>query len=508
MNQPTNTLRARCVDLDTRDHPVAILRKDSPVCRSEGFAAHARIRLRSEHADIIARLYQTGTELLGLDEIGLSTHAWQTLQVRDGDRLHVTHPPPVQSVHAVRGKVFGRRLSVDALQRIMRDIVRGRFDEIELAMFLTAIAARALDHEELVALTEAMVDVGERLHWNRASLMDKHCVGGLPGNRTTPLVVAIVAANGLAIPKTSSRAITSPAGTADTMEMLAPVNLDLGTMRRVVESEGGCIIWGGSVRLSPVDDILIRIARVMDLDAEAQLVASVLSKKIAAGATHLVLDLPVGETAKVRNDEQGDALAERLRATAGAFGIETRAILTDGRQPVGRGIGPALEARDLLAVLRREHGHPEDLRERALTLAAALLEMGGAAESGGGQALAAETLDSGAAWDKFVAICEAQGGMRTPPESNHRHVVEAPAAGQVKSFDNRRLARVAKLAGAPGAPAAGLECHVRLGDRVEAGQPLYTLHAETRGELAYAQEYADAQNHDNGRIVVLASDSK
>ena len=508
MNRPANTVRARCVDLDTRDHPIAILRKDSPVCRSEGFDAHARIRLRSDHADIIARLYQTGAELLDVDEIGLSTHAWKTLQVRDGDPLHVTHPPPIQSIRAVRGKVYGRRLSSEALHRIMRDIVRGRYDEIELAMFLTAIAARALDHDELVALTESMVDVGERLQWHRPKLMDKHCIGGLPGNRTTPLVVAIVAANGLVIPKTSSRAITSPAGTADTMETLAPVNLDLGTMRRVVEAEGGCVVWGGSVGLSPVDDMLIRVARVMNLDAEAQLVASVLSKKIAAGATHLVLDLPVGDTAKVRTEEQADGLARRLCSTAGAFGIETRAILTDGRQPVGFGIGPALEARDVVSVLKREAGYPEDLRERALTLAALILEMGGAAEAGGGEALAAESLDSGAAWRKFVAICEAQGGMREPPQSNHRHVVEAFGKGRVKAFDNRRLARVAKLAGAPAAPAAGLECHVRLGDWIEPGQPLYTVHAETRGELSYAREYVDRQNHDNGLIVILEPETE
>lgn len=508
MSPSTNDLRVRCLDLETGDHPLAIVRKDSPVVRSEGFGAHARIRLESPRADIVARMYTTGAAVLQLDEIGLSTGAWKALQVRDGDALHVSHPPPVQSTHAVRGKVYGRRLSTESLQRIMRDIARGRYDEVELAMFLTAIAARALDDEELVGLTGAMVEVGDRLRWDLAMLMDKHCIGGLPGNRTTPLVVAVVAANGLYIPKTSSRAITSPAGTADTMEMLAPVNLDLGTMRRVVEAEGGCIVWGGSVRLSPVDDILIRVARVMDLDAEAQLVASVLSKKIAAGATHLVLDLPVGTTAKVRSPDEASALADRLCATAGAFGLEARALLTDGNQPVGRGIGPALEARDVLAVLRRESGYPEDLRDRALALAAVLLEMGGAAEEGHGLELAARTLDSGAAHEKFEAICTAQGGRRTPPTSKHRFVVEAPLGARIKGFDNRRLARVAKLAGAPGAPASGLECHVRIGDRVDRGDPLYTIHAETRGELSYAREYAGRQSDHNGRIVILEPDAE
>jgi len=491
------------MDLDTRDRPIAILRKDSPLCRSEGFTAHARIRLESARGEVIVELFQTGSELLDADQIGLSTAAWEKLQVRDGDELHASHPRPLESVHHVRGKVFGRPFSADALHAIMRDVVRGRYDEIELAMLLTAIAARALDDEELVSLTGAMVDVGERLEWDRPVRMDKHCVGGLPGNRTTPLIVAIVAANGLVIPKTSSRAITSPAGTADTMEMLAPVNLDLGSMRRVIEREGGCVVWGGSVRLSPVDDMLIRVARVMDLDAEAQLVASVLSKKIAAGATHLVLDVPVGDTAKVRSESEAKTLAERLQATASAFDLKTRILMTDGRQPVGRGIGPALEAHDVLAVLQGEEHQPLDLRDRSVRLAAELLEMAGAAEPGRGRSLAEETLRSGAAWRKFKGICEAQGGLRTPPVARAREPVSAQCAGVVGLFDNRRLGRVAKLAGAPAAPAAGVELHVHLGDRVEAGEPLYTIHAETRGELEYAREFAG----NNGDIIRLDPES-
>src|SRR6185295_11844581 len=149
-----------------------------------------------------------------------------------------------------------------------------------------------------------------------------------------------------------SRAITSPAGTADTMETMAPVELDLVTLRRVVESEGGCVAWGGAMGLSPTDDILIRVERVLDLDGEGQLVASILSKKIAAGATHLVLDLPVGPTAKVRSRENAQSLSHTLVGVAREFGIEAQAIVSDGLQPVGRGIGPALEARDVLAVLQ------------------------------------------------------------------------------------------------------------------------------------------------------------
>ncbi|HNC70432.1 MAG TPA: thymidine phosphorylase, partial [Pseudomonadales bacterium] len=305
----------------------------------------------------------------------------------------------------------------------------------------------------------------------------------------TPIVVAIATACGLTMPKTSSRAITSPAGTADTMETLAPVTLSFEQMRHVVESEGGCIAWGGSVSLSPSDDIVIRVERALDLDSEGQLVASVISKKVAAGATHVLIDMPVGPTAKVRHENMARRLAAQLVETGTALGMQVSVLRTDGIQPVGRGIGPALEARDVLRVLRCDPAAPPDLRERALMLAAALLELGGAAAAGEGIGRAAATLDSGAAWRKFQAICNAQGGMREPPLARHRHPVVAERSGVLAHINLRSLAKAAKLAGAPADKAAGIEMHVRLGEDVERGQPLFTMHADTLGELHYALDF-------------------
>lgn len=345
-----------------------------------------------------------------------------------------------------------------------------------------------------------MTQAGDQLSWPMRPIADKHCVGGLPGNRTTPIVVAIAAACGLVMPKTSSRAITSPAGTADTMETLAPVDLDIPAMRRVVEREGGCVVWGGAVRLSPADDTLIRVERALDLDSEGQLVASVLSKKVAAGSSHLVLDLPVGPTAKVRSASAAAALSQNLTAVAEAFGLETRIVTTDGSQPVGRGIGPALEARDILAVLQGRSEAPPDLRQRAIALAGALLELAGSASPGKGEEIATRALLDGAAWTKFQRICEAQGGMRVPPVASYREPVLASRAGRIAAIDNRRLAKVAKLAGAPDDKAAGVELHVALGAAVAAGEPLYTVHSEAPGELTYSLDYVAA----NRDIIAVA----
>jgi len=389
----------------------------------------------------------------------------------------------------VRSKVYGHELTGESLREIITDIAAGRYSDVQLSSFVTACAANRMSMSETIHLTESMIEVGERIDWGRTPVVDKHCVGGLPGNRTTLLIVPIVTAQGLIMPKTSSRAITSPAGTADAMETLAPVSLDIDAIRKVVDMEGGCVGWGGAVRLSPADDILIRVERVLDLDSEGQLIASVLSKKAAAGSTHVVIDIPVGPTAKVRDERAAMLLRDNLVVVGEAIGLEVSVVVTDGSQPVGRGIGPALEARDVLSVLRNEPGAPRDLRERSLALAGRILEVAGVAPRGSGERRAEETLQNGTAWKKFHAICEAQGGFTEPPVAPFTREMTANRTGVVMSIDNRRLSRIAKLAGAPQDHSAGLEMQVMLGTEVEKKQPLFTIHAESRGELDYATEF-------------------
>jgi thymidine phosphorylase len=487
-------MRLRRLGIDTYQESIVYMRSDCHVCRSEGFEAESRIQVRHDGHSIIATLNIVTGDLLAPEEAGLSEAAWRLLGVHEGDRITLSHAAPLESLGHVRAKVYGNRLGDDAMRSIVKDIAAGRYSDVYLASFITACAADRLDLEEMVALTRAMIEVGQRIRWNLTPVMDKHSIGGLPGNRTTLIVVPIVAAFGLVIPKTSSRAITSPAGTADTMEVLAPVTLDIGPMRRVVEQEGGCIVWGGAVRLSPADDVLIRVERPLDLDSEGQLVSSILSKKVAAGSSHVVIDLPVGPTAKVRSLDSARRLGRHLEDVGRAVGLKVRVVITDGSQPVGRGLGPALEARDVLSVLRGDPAAPKDLRERSLLLAAQVLELSSRVADGRGRLEAEAILDDGRAWRKFQAICEAQGGMLEPPRAPFTHEIAADRAGRIAGIDNRRLARIAKLSGAPKARASGLELHAPIGSRVEKGQSLFTIHAEARGELDYALDYVEGQS--------------
>ena len=492
MNSAHSRLRLVRAGIDTYQQPVVYMHRDCHVCRSEGFTALTRVLARSGDREVVATLNVVVDDHLELDVAALSESAWTALRPGPEAWGVFSHPEPPASAPALRAKVFGQRLGETDFLALMRDTVSNRLSDIELTAFVTACAGERLDKEETVALTKAMLAVGERIDWGSGAVLDKHCVGGLPGNRTTPIIVAIVAAAGYRIPKTSSRAITSPAGTADAMEVMAPVALDLEAMRRVVEREGGCIVWGGKVRLSPADDILIRIERPLDFDSDGQLVASVLSKKVAAGSTHVLIDIPIGPTAKVRSSSAAALLEARLLATAQALGLNLSVLRTDGFQPVGYGIGPALEARDVLSVLRNDAAAPRDLRGRALDLAGALLDAAPGAVPGKGRAIASTLLDNGAALRKFMAICEAQGGFTEPGIAPHIRPVFANRTGQIGQIDNRRLAKVAKLAGAPGSAIAGIDSRLRIGDGIKIGEPLFEVHARSPGELEYAFEYASA----------------
>ncbi|KPJ67792.1 MAG: thymidine phosphorylase [Coxiella sp. DG_40] len=486
MDNNNQILYAHRMGIDTYRQAIAFINHDSDICHSEGFEAMARVHISLNNRFIIATLNIVGNHLLPKNKIGLSEFAWQLLDAKEGDVVRLSHSAPLDSLSHVRSKIFGEQLNAEQMQAIIKDIADGLYSDVHVSSFITTCSGGRLNDKEILNLTQAMINVGNKLTWPAEQVVDKHCVGGLPGNRTTLIVVPIVAEYGLTIPKTSSRAITSPAGTADTMEVLAPVQLSLPKMREVVEKENGCIIWGGNVDLSPADEILLRVEKALNLDNEAQMVASVLSKKVSAGSTHILIDVPIGPTAKLRSVEAAERVKKQLESVGRTIGIHVEVLFSDGIRPVGKGIGPALEAHDVLAVLQGRKDAPQDLREKSLTLAGKVLEFSPKVPKSTGYQVAKDILDSGKAWQKFQAICQAQGGLFKPPIAAYRHTITASRSGNVTEIDNRRLATIAKLAGAPRAKAAGLELHVNVASKVEVDQPLFTVHAEAHGELHYA----------------------
>jgi thymidine phosphorylase len=428
--------------------------------------------------------------IVGVDELGLSEQAFGQLCAGDAGEVQVAQAEPPASMDAVRRKIGGHRLSQDDYRAITRDIAQSRYSKMEMAAFLVATGQNGLDREEVFMLTRAMLETGSRIDWNEPLVADKHCIGGIPGNRTSMLVVPIVAAHGMLIPKTSSRAITSPAGTADTMEVLAKVEIAPEALDKLVRHERGCLAWGGTTRLAPVDDMLISVERPLGIDSQGQMVASILSKKLAAGATHLLLDIPVGPTAKVRHMREAMQLRKLFEYVGDHMGLHLEAIISDGRQPIGKGIGPVLEVRDVMQVLQNDPAAPVDLREKSLRLAGRIIEFDPDVRGGQGYAIAREILESGRAIDKLDRIIKAQGEKTNRPRMGRLHFdVCASASGTVTAIDNFFLARLARLAGAPIAPGAGVDLFRKLGDKVEQGEPLYRLYAEFPSNHEFARDY-------------------
>ena len=499
MNGPT--LRIRRVGIDTWRENVAYLHRDCPVVRAAGFQALAKVTVRA-NGQTIAAVLNVVDDACIVDplELGLSEEAFDRLGVAGGHPAHIEHAEPPPSIATLHRKIAGERLSRDDLMAVIADIAAARYSKIELAAFVVATNQYELDRDEVLHLTEAMIAVGQRIDWRHdvgaGPIVDKHCIGGIPGNRSSMLVVPIVTAHGMLCPKTSSRAITSPAGTADTMEMLAEVELPFERLQQIVRDTNGCLAWGGRAGLSPADDILISVERPLGIDSPGQMVASILSKKIAAGSTHLVLDIPVGPTAKVRSMPAAQRLRKLFEYVAGLLNLHLDVMITDGSQPIGDGIGPVLEARDVMRVLRNDPAAPADLREKSLRLAGRVIEFDPDVRGGDGWRIARDILESGRALAQMEAIIDAQGRRATMPALGElTHEVLAGSAGTVASIDNLRLARIARLTGAPQVGGAGVDLLRKVGDAVVVGQPLYRIHACYPADLGFAR---DLSNGDSG----------
>jgi thymidine phosphorylase len=487
----SQSLKARALPFDTFRENVAVLARDNAVLRPERLAGVRRLEVRSRTVTLLAvPMIADAAAGLAPDEIGLPQPAFRRLRIAGGEQVEIAPAPPPKSLEAVRAKIRGEPLSAQQMAEVVSDLTSHRCSDMEIAAFLIACAS-FMTPQETLSLTEAMAGAGTRLDWGQRTVVDKHCIGGIPGNRTSMILTPIVAAHGLVIPKTSSRAITSPAGTADTMEVLARVDLGEDEMRAVVERCGGCIVWGGRVNLSPADDVMISVERPLGVDTPEQMVASILSKKAAAGSNHLIVDLPIGPSAKVRDSVAALRLRKLFEFVAGRLGLAIDVVTTDGTQPIGCGVGPLLETQDVLAVLENRPEAPRDLAEKSVRLAGRLLEMDPEVRGGQGEARARELLASGAARRKLGQIIEAQGPSPiTARPGTLTHDVTAPRAGHVGAIDCHRIAAIARLAGAPTDAGAGLKLLKKAGEPVRRGEPLYRIYGDEPSEFRFAVEAA------------------
>lgn len=428
--------------------------------------------------------------MVGRNEIGIFTDAGKALGAKARDEVDVTVVGRPKSVGYIKAKMDKKKLSYEEIKEIVQDISANGLSEVEAAAFMSAVYINGFDLEEIVSMTKALVEDGHRLEIGGVCL-DKHSIGGTNG-RSTMIIVPIIASAGYYIPKTSSRSITSAAGTADAMEVLCEVSLPLNEIKRITEKVGGVIAWGGAVDLAPADDKIIKIEHPLSLDPEGQIIASVMAKKASVGAKYVVIDLPVGPDVKIRTREMAESMSLKFLQVGKELGINLETILTDGTEPCGMAFGPALEAKWAMEIL--EGKRFDNLAEKSCELAGALLELAGGAAKGKGCEKARKILESGKALEKMKEIIKAQHGKIFRSEdvklAKYKAGINAPSGGEIKKVNVRTLTTIARLAGAPADKKAGIMLKVLEDEKIENGALLFEIYACDRRRLGIAANYA------------------
>ncbi len=486
--------KVKDVDITTGGILVAILNKKDATMLD--LNTGDRIRITRGSKSTVAVMDVSGSDkIVKRGEIGLMHEALENIGCRSRSVVNVSLEVKPRSVAYIKEKLKGNKLDEEKLRTIIQDIVDNKLTSIEITYFVAAGYTNGFDMDETVALTRAMINTGKILKIDCYPIVDKHCIGGVSGNRTTMIVVPILVAAGYCMPKTSSRSITSPAGTADTMEVLCGVGLDMDQMKKVVEKVGGCMTWGGAVNLAPADDKIITVEHPLSVDAEGQLLASILAKKGTVSATHVLIDIPVGHGAKIERVAKAKHLRKLFMRVGKKIGMKIKVMITDGSQPIGNGIGPALEARDVLWVLGNNPSAPQDLKQKSLLLAAEVMRSYPLKgwKSRHGYRHAKQLLESGRAMEVMQAIIAAQGPKVTDPKrirlGKLKKDYKAPADGKVSVIENRLVSRAAKIAGAPFDKGAGMYLHHHVGDKVKKGEVLFTIYAENRKKFSYAKDF-------------------
>jgi len=495
-------LKSKILNIEAGNFVVVINEEDA---KEMGICLIDRVEIYSDNCKNKLNAIPNFTKIyLNKGEIGIYEEVRQRLNIQEGDMADVSLSSRPVSLEYIRKKIDGINLGDEEIKAIVRDIVNGNLSSVELAGFVIATYVHEMNVDETISLINAMVETGQSIDFGE-NVVDKHSIGGIAGNRTTMLLVPLIASANLKIPKTSSRAITSASGTADTMEVLAKVEFDAEKIKEIVEKTNGCMVWGGAINLAPADDKIIKVEYPLSIDPDSQMLASVMAKKKSVNAKYLLVDIPVGRGAKISNTEKGKKLASEFINIGAKLGIKTRCLITDGYSPVGNGIGPALEARDVLIALDYENFKnknenfkiPYDLINKSIDMAANIFEM--AHNTKGEYRKTAEEILKTKALKKMREIIESQEGN---PEIKAEDIeigekfcdIKAEYKGKVKFISNWKISQIARAAGAPYDKKAGIYLKISVGDFVRSNDSLFTLYSSSSHKLQHAIELAERLN--------------
>lgn len=487
-------LKIKLLEL-TAGMPVAMLNEKT----AEKLGVHAKDRISIKISSNTKKEIRTivdvlkGNDIVKENQIAISSEIKKKMNLRNGQKVEVFLALAPKSLTFIKKKLDGKDLKRKEIYEIINDVVNNSLSEAEISLFVSAMYKNGMSMKETVYLINAILKSSSILNLNTRPVVDKHSIGGIAGNRTTPIVVSICCASGLIMPKNSSRAITSAAGTADVIEAIADVEFSIKKLRQIIKKTGGCMVWGGSWGMVPADSKIIQIEKILKIDPEAQMLASIMSKKLAVESKHILIDIPYGRGAKVSKNK-ALRLKRKFLQLGRHFDLDMRVILTDGSQPIGNGIGPVLELIDIIKILDPERRDgPKDLEEKSLFIAGELLEMAKKAKKGEGVEMARCILYSGKAFRKFKQIIKAQNGnlnkIKRLKPAEFKKEIFAKKTGTVVRIENKKINTLARIAGCPTDKKSGVYLHHKENESVKKREKLLTIYSESKSRLREAFKF-------------------
>jgi AMP phosphorylase len=495
-------LKAKKLDIKTGQQIIALFDEEEAFHFGIRPGDKVEIKWRGKSAVIEAN---TSSKKIQRGFIGLYSDFWDKYKsLQDLEIVEVDFVGRAESVKAIQKKIHGQNLIQEEYNSIVKDIVENRLSNTQIAYFVASSYMNPYTNKELYYMTKAMAENGGKLELS-GMIADKHSIGGVAGNRTTMIVVPIIASLGIKIPKSSSRAITSVSGTADTMEVLCPVSHSIKKIKEIIKKTNACMVWGGGLNLAPADDRIIKVNYPIAMESYDKAIISIMAKKIAASANRLVIDLPYGPTTKIPNKKEAEEIKKKFEFIAKQFKIKIDVVMLFTSDPIGKGIGPALEARDVLRVLQQKENRPGDLETKGIVMAGRLLELCKKVPQGQGEGLAWKQLKEGLAWKKMQEIIQAQGGK---PEIDSedittaafKYYVTAPKNGKITLTNNKAISNVARTLGAPSDKLAGIYLNKEHSNRIKKGERLYTLYAQNKERMDLAKNAIKQKENEIFRI--------
>lgn len=475
-------LKAQPYDLEVGRYEVVINTLDA---EEIGLLAGDRVQVKNR--DTITAVLETTDAMVPKGRIGIYREAWEAMKAVPDEIVDITAASKPKSISIIKKKMDKQKLTSEEMHDVISDIVEDNLTDVELTAFVTGTYIHGMDADEIEWMTRAMVKTGDQIKFDTHPIMDHHSIGGVPGNKISLIIVPIVAASGLLIPKTSSRAITGAGGSADLLEILCPVSFTAEEIKNMTTRVGGCLVWGGATNIAPADDKIIKVEYPLSIDPWGQLLASVMAKKYAVGADTMILDIPMGNETKIKTIQEGRKMARDFIDLGDRLGMKIQCAITYGGSPIGRAIGGGIEVREAMSIMENFTG-PKSTIEKTLSISGMMLEAGGVAGKGEGIKMATEILKSGKALKKFKEIVEIQGGdpkvtSKDVPVGDKVATVLSPQDGYVLEIYNKRLVSACRLAGAPHDKGAGIMLHKKKGEYVNKGDGLFTIYAEKEWKL-------------------------